>query len=159
MLSARHELILELPLESAWSRLRDLSLAPHYVPGLTGCEFHPGPRDGLGASRRVFMKRGFLDESVVSWQDGEGFVLRLHRSEQGPPFPFREASFRYALRAEGMGRTRLCLSLDGELCGGRLGEWLLARALRRTVARIAGNLKAFYETGKTQNADFRGMVQ
>ncbi|QRY77153.1 SRPBCC family protein [Pseudomonas sp. PDNC002] len=154
MLSARHELILDLPHDAAWTRLRDLSLAPHYVPGLTGCDFHPGPREGLGASRRVHMKRGFLDESVVEWNEGRGLVLRLHRAELGPPFPFREASFRYALLPEGDARTRLVLSLDGDLSGGRLGEWLLAGALRRTVAKIALNLKAFYETGKTQNADY-----
>lgn len=156
MLSARHDLILDLTPEAAWARLRNLSLAPHYVPGLTGCEFHPGPRDGLGASRRVFMKRGFLDESVQHWEEGEGFVLRLHRAEQGPPFPFRQASFCYALRPDSEGRTRLSLSLDGELCGGKLGEWLLAGVLRKTVAKIAVNLKAFYETGKTQNVDFAG---
>lgn len=155
MLSARHELILDLTPDAAWNRLRDLSLAPHYVPGLTGCEFHPGPRDGLGASRRVLMKRGFLDESVVEWREGQGLVLRLHRAEQGPPFPFREAGFRYALHPESAGRTRLSLSLDGELRGGRLGEWLLAGALKKTVANIAVNLKAFYETGRTQNADYK----
>ncbi|WEJ69966.1 SRPBCC family protein [Pseudomonas sp. PSE14] len=156
MLSARHELILDLNPDAAWNRLRDLSLAPHYVPGLTGCEFHPGPRDGLGASRRVLMKRGFLDESVVEWREGQGLVLRLHRAEQGPPFPFREASFRYALHPESGGRTRLSLSLDGELRGGRLGEWLLAGALKKTVAKIAVNLKAFYKTGKSQNPDYAG---
>lgn len=156
MLSARHELILELPPQAAWARLRDLSLAPHYVPGLTGCEFHPGPRDGLGTSRRVLMKRGFLDESVVEWHEGQGLVLRLHRAEQGPPFPFREASFRYALQPEGNQRTRLVLSLDGELRGGQVSEWLLAGALRRTVAKIAVNLKAFYETGQSQNPDYAG---
>ena len=156
MLSARHELVLDLNPDAAWARLRDLSLAPHYVPGLTGCEFHPGPRDGLGASRRVLMKRGFLDESVVEWREGQGLVLRLHRAEQGPPFPFREASFRYALHPESGGRTRLSLSLDGELRGGRLGEWLLAGALKKTVAKIAVNLKAFYETGKSQNPDYAG---
>ena len=154
MLSARHDLVLDLTPEAAWARLRDLSLAPHYVPGLTGCEFHPGPRDGLGASRRVLMKRGFLDESVVEWREGQGLVLRLHRAEQGPPFPFREASFRYALHPESGGRTRLSLSLDGDLRGGRLGEWLLAGVLKKTVAKIAVNLKAFYETGKNQNPDY-----
>ena len=156
MLSASHELILDLTPEAAWTHLRNLALAPHYVPGLTACAFHPGPKEGPGASRRVFMKRGFLDESVLHWEEGEGFVLRLHRAEQGPPFPFREASFCYALHPESGGRTRLSLSLDGELRGGRVTEWLLAGALRKTVATIAANLKAFYETGQTQNADFTG---
>ncbi|MDN6858842.1 SRPBCC family protein [Pseudomonas sp. CAN2814] len=154
MLSARHELLLDLPPDAAWARLRDLSLAPHYVPGLTGCDFHPGPREGLGASRRVRMKRGFLDESVVDWREGQGLVLRLHRAEQGPPFPFRVASFRYALHPADDGRTRLCLSLDGDLRGGRVGEWLLAGVLNKTVAKIAVNLKAFYETGESQNPDY-----
>ena len=50
---ASHTIHLNLSLESAWKFLSDLSLAPYYVPGLTGCWFHPGPQSGRGASRRV----------------------------------------------------------------------------------------------------------
>ncbi|SDH70632.1 SRPBCC family protein [Pseudomonas panipatensis] len=156
MFSVRHERLLELSPAQAWQRLRDLTLAPHYVPGLTGSVRHPGPLEGPGASRRVFLKSGaFLDESVIQWRDGQGFALRLHRAEQGPPFPFRKAYFHYALEPGGDGRTCLRLSLEGELRGGWLTTLLLGGLLRRNVERIGANLKAFYESGQTQNADFQ----
>lgn len=149
---ASHSVLLTLTVQQAWTRLRDLSLAPHYVPGLTGCQFHPGPHEGLDASRRVFRKGGqWLDESVVQWQDGQGFVLRLHKGH-GAPFPFREATFHYCLQAEG-DVTRITTSMHYSLRGGRLVERLLGNAFIKVVRQIAENLKAYYETGKTQNAD------
>jgi hypothetical protein len=39
------------------------------------------------------------------------------------------------------------------LRGGRLFERLLAKAFNKVVQQIAENLKAFYETGRTQNPD------
>ncbi|MGF6199940.1 SRPBCC family protein [Pseudomonas laurylsulfatiphila] len=150
---ASHSVLLDLTPQAAWTKLRDLSLAPHYVPGLTGCQFHPGPKEGLGASRRVLRKGGqYLDESVMQWQEGTGFVLLLHKGSNGSPFPFREASFSYALQGEG-DATRITLQMRYSLRGGRLAEWLLAKAFNKVVQQIAENLKAFYETGRTQNPD------
>jgi len=150
---ARHSVLLDLTQQEAWAKLRDLSLAPHYVPGLTGCQFHPGAQEGVGASRRVFRKGGqYLDESVVSWQEGVGFVLLLHKGSNGSPFPFREASFSYALHAEG-DATRITLQMSYSLRGGRLMELLLGKAFNSVVRQIAENLKAYYETGRTQNSD------
>lgn len=83
---ASHTIHLNLSLESAWKFLSDLSLAPYYVPGLTGCWFHPGPQSGRGASRRVQRRYGqWLDETVVDWQEGSGFVLHLHKANRGAP--------------------------------------------------------------------------
>ncbi|MGH8347848.1 MAG: SRPBCC family protein [Pseudomonas sp.] len=151
--TASHSVPLNLTPQAAWAKLRDLSLAPHYVPGLTGCQFHPGPREGLGASRRVLRKGGqYLDESVVQWQEGTGFVLRLHKGGNDSPFPFRQASFSYALQAEG-NATRITLQMSYSLRGGKLFEGLLAKAFNKVVRKIAENLKAYYETGRTQNPD------
>ncbi|MFJ7110594.1 SRPBCC family protein [Pseudomonas sp. NPDC098740] len=151
---ASHSVLLDLTPQVAWAKLRDLSLAPHYVPGLTGCQFHPGAREGVGASRRVFRKGGqWLDESVVHWQEGVGFVLILHKASGGAPFPFREASFSYALQAEG-DATRITTQMSYSLRGGRLVEMLLAKAFNNVVRQITENLKAYYESGQTQNRDF-----
>jgi hypothetical protein len=154
--SASHSISLALSPSEAWEKLSDLTLAPHYVPGLTGCQLHPGPRLGLGASRRVLRKYGqWLDETVIDWQDGVGFVLRLHCGEAGAPFPFRTATFRYALLSDSSG-TRLSTRMDYRLRGGRLVERLLAKAFAKVVRQVTENLKAYYETGVTQNHDFAG---
>lgn len=150
---ASHSVLLDLPPQAAWAKLCDLSLAPHYVPGLTGCQFHPGATQGVGASRRVLRKGGqYLDESVVQWQEGTSFVLRLHKGDNDSPFPFREASFSYALQPEG-DVTRITLQMRYSLRGGRLFERLLAKAFNKVVQQIAEHLKAHYETGRTQNPD------
>ncbi|VVQ12873.1 hypothetical protein PS938_03844 [Pseudomonas fluorescens] len=150
---ASHIVLLDLSQPAAWAKLRDLSLAPHYVPGLTGCQFHPGATQGVGASRRVLRKSGqYLDESVVQWQEGTGFVLRLHKGGNDSPFPFREASFSYALQAEG-NATRVTLQMRYSLRGGRLMELFLGKAFNKVVRQIAENLKVYYETGRTQNPD------
>jgi hypothetical protein len=150
---ACHSVLLDLTPQAAWAKLRDLRLAPHYVPGLTGCQFHPGPTEGLGASRRVLRKGGqYLDESVVQWREGTGFVLRLHQGDNDSPFPFRQASFSYALQAEG-DATRMTLAMNYSLRGGRLMELILGKAFNKVVRQIAENLKAYYETGRTQNPD------
>ncbi|MGJ7516623.1 SRPBCC family protein [Pseudomonas baetica] len=152
---ARHSVLLNLAQHVAWSKLSDLSLAPHYVPGLTGCQFHPGPKQGLGASRRVLRKGGqYLDESVVQWREGVGFELRLHKEGSDSPFPFRKASFSYGLQPEG-NATRITLQMHYSLRGGRLMERWLGKAFNKVVRQIAENLKAYYETGRTQNADFK----
>ncbi|MNH44529.1 hypothetical protein D3C79_1067140 [compost metagenome] len=39
------------------------------------------------------------------------------------------------------------------LRGGKLFEGLLAKAFNKVVRQIAENLKAYYETGRTQNPD------
>lgn len=150
---ASHSVVLNLTPQAAWAKLRDLSLAPHYVPGLTGSQFHPGTIEGLGASRRVLRKGGqFLDETVAQWQEGTGFELRLHKGGNDSPFPFRQASFSYALQAEG-DVTRITLQMRYSLRGGRLAEWLLVKAFNKVVQQIAENLKAYYETGRTQNPE------
>ncbi|MGH8383484.1 SRPBCC family protein [Pseudomonas sp.] len=151
---ASHSVVLNLSPAAAWDKLRDLSLAPYYVPGLTGCRFHPGPQEGLGASRRVFRKGGqWLDESVVHWQERQGFALMLHKGNAGAPLPFRQACFHYALQAEGEG-TRITTSLHYHLRGGRLVERLLRGSFVKVVRQIAENLGAYYESGRTQNPDF-----
>lgn len=153
---ASHSVHLDLSVEAAWKRLSDLSHAPHYVPGLTGCQFHPGPQRGRGASRRVLRRFGqWLDETVTDWREGSGFVLRLHQGSKGAPFPFREASFSYQLEPTDIG-SRMTLRMDYRLRGGRLVEGLLAGSFNKVVRQIAENLKAYYETGMTQNPAFAG---
>lgn len=150
---ASHSVLLNLSQTDAWTKLRDLSLAPQYVPGLTGGQLHPGPREGLGASRRVFRKGGqWLDESVVQWRDGEGFVLMLHKGNAGAPFPFRQATFEYRLQAQG-DATQITTRMHYSLRGGRIVEALLGKAFIKVVQQIAENLKVHYETGQTQNGD------
>ncbi len=150
--SHSHSLEMALPREAAWQKLRDLSVAHHYVPGLTGTEIRTALKEGVGASRRVFQGGGrWLDETVTEWAEGQGFAIRLHRAEQGMVAPFREASFRYWLEDAGPSTTRLVLTLSYSLRWGVFGALLERLAMGRGVSAnlrdVALGLREYYLSG------------
>lgn len=154
---ATARLVVDVPRERAWELLQDLSIAHNYVPGLSGSEITTQKKRGVGASRRVYRTSGgFLDETVTSWQEGEGFVLCLHRGDKGPPLPFSEAQFRYRLENAGGGSAALTVSLLFNMRWGALGRFVYSRLLyhfiRRVVRDIALSLKSYYETGEPVSA-------
>lgn len=148
--SISHAVTIAMPRARAWARLRDLSLAHNYVPGLVRTELHCGACEGVGASRRVYQGgTRWLDETVIEWVDGHGFVIRLHREDSGAPAPFVEASFRYWLEDEGAAQTRLTTTLAYTPRWGAVGRLLdrllLARAIGANVRAVATGLRDYYE--------------
>ncbi len=97
------------------------------------------------------MRAGGLHETVIEWNDGEGFLLRLHRGEK-PPRPMKEATFRYAIEPDGVA-TRIVLSMSYAFGMGRLGpllENLARRPIQRNLDEIAVRLPRFWETGNAE---------
>ncbi len=146
---------IDLPLEKSWEILRDFTQAVNYVPNLTGCELHPGPEEGKGASRRVFQKNGkFLDETVTHWREKQGFVIRLHEGDGPAPAPFREACFIYKIQPKG-DKTQLTTTMSYTIRFGFLGKLLdkffVKKALDGAVNKISRNMKSYYETGVPSN--------
>ena len=147
-----YTLEMDMPRSAAWQRLRDLTVAHHYVPGLTGTEITTSQKEGVGASRRVHQSGGrWLDETVTSWTEGHGFEIRLHRGVEGMGPPFREASFRYWLEDAEGGRTRIVLGLSYDLRWGWLGALLERLAMGRGVTGnlrdVALGMREYYLTG------------
>ena len=142
---------IDMPIAKAWARLRDLRLANNYVPGVTRVEITTDRASGIGASRRIYSgenDEGF-DETVVEWDEGSGFVIRLHNGEGGPPIPMAEAYFRYRLSPLGREKTVADLSMSYTLRGSWLGRAmhpLLGFFIRDRIQTIAENLKGFYES-------------
>lgn len=145
--------VINVPREAAWQKLQDLTLAHNYVPGIIKTEITTAKTTGVGASRRVYQSetKG-LDETVTEWQDGHGFLIRLHRGDKGAPPPFSEAFFRYRIDDAGNGQTSLTTSLHYVPALGGFGrlldKWLLNKAMRGTIRDVALSMKAFYETGE-----------
>jgi ribosome-associated toxin RatA of RatAB toxin-antitoxin module len=145
---------IELPIESCWDNLRDLTRARHYVPGLTDTVVTTDQREGVGASRIVTHKQfGEMNETVVEWDEGVGLTVRLHKGDK-PATPFREASFRYEFRPSASGREacEIHTSLTYELPFGVLGRLLdrlvLGRIFRKNVVDTAVCLAEHYRTGQ-----------
>lgn len=153
--TATYEIQVDLPRARVWEGLRDLTRAPLYVPNLTGVEFTTEQRDGVGTSRRVFQKNGKpMDETVESWDEGYGFLLRLHVGDE-PPKPFKRAWFDYRIDDGPDGRTIFKPSLRYEMPWGPLGALLDALVVKRfalgNVRQMAENFKRHYETGEVTN--------
>ncbi len=147
---ARCEIVVRLPPAATWDRLSDLSLAHHYVPGIRRTEITTAERRGVGASRKVYRSAtDAMDETVVEWEEGVGFRLRLHYGDGGPPAPFEQAWFRYRIEDGDTTATRLSLALEYEMRWGTAGRILGALGthwiIRRQVQTIANRLKQFYE--------------
>lgn len=155
--AVRSATTLEMPIAKAWEKLQDLSLAHNYVPGLVATEIVTEQKMGIGASRRVYQGPDkYLNETVVEWEPGFAFKIRLHDDEGGAPLPFKQAWFTYRLVPEGEHRTRLETELAYEMAGGCLGQWLdrllLSETLQKRADDVPNNLKRFYETGQSWQA-------
>ncbi len=145
---------IDLPLEACWEKLRDLTRARDYVPGLTDSIITTDQREGVGASRIVRHRQfGDMNETVVVWDEGVGMTIRLHKGD-GPPKPFEHAQFRYEFRrqAESPERSEIHTSLSYALPWGALGRLadrlFLGRIFERNVLDTAVCLAENYETDR-----------
>lgn len=143
--------IIDIPLNEAWEKLSDISIAHNYVPGIVETRIVTEQTQGLGASRYVYRNaKSYIQETVEEWHEGEGFLIRLHRGDKPAP-PFRNAWFRYALSAYRPGQTLLTVQLRYDMPWGAFGKWLGARIsgfVQSTIADVALSMKLYYETGQ-----------
>lgn len=143
--------LIDIPRAEAWEKLRDISLAHNYVPGIVKTVIVSDQIHGVGASRYVYRnKKNYIQETVQEWQEGEGFLIRLHKGDKPAP-PFRNAWFRYTLEDHGPEQTQFTASLRFEMPWGRVGAWLgkkMANFIQATIADVAIAMKLYYETGE-----------
>lgn len=149
------QLIINIPRAAAWEKLRDLSQAHNYVPGIVKTEIVSEQTEGVGASRYVYRNaRSYIQETVEEWQEGTGFLIRLHKDDKPAP-PFRTAWFRYELADSDANTTRFTASMEYELPWGTFGSWLekkLLKFIAATIADVATAMKLYYESGQPTTA-------
>jgi len=155
---AEAEILVNMPKNEVWQRLRDLTIAHYYVPGLRDCRMTTAQKEGVGASRTVYMAMGMaMDETVVEWTEGEGFVIRLHNGDK-PPQMFAQACFHYRIEDAPGGQTRFRPGMTYTPRGGALGRLIDRLIMNRMVGKsmkgVAEGLKKYYETGKPSNPAF-----
>lgn len=149
------QLVIELPRTEAWEKLKDLSRAHDYVPGIVKTTIVSDRTEGVGASRYVYRNaKSYIQETVVEWNEGHGFLIRLHKGDKPAP-PFRNAWFRYDLADHDQGNTLFTASLGYEMPWGVVGAWLgkkLEKIVAASVADVASATKLYYETGEPTTA-------
>jgi hypothetical protein len=144
--------LVQIPREQAWEKLRDFSVAHYYVPGLVRTEIVSPLREGIGAHRRVYDEDGdFLEETVIEWQGGQGFVIKLHDGDE-PMTPFDRAEFAYRIEAQGSEQTLIELSLTYQMPWGAIGkilaDWFIRPVMEDKLVQVAAGMKHYYETGR-----------
>jgi Polyketide cyclase / dehydrase and lipid transport len=149
--------IIDMPKKDAWQKLRDLSLAHNYVPGVVGVEMTTELTEGVGASRKVYQGTNkFIEETIEEWKEGAGFLLRLHLGDKPAP-PFKRAWFCYLLEDHTDEQTRFTASLIYELPWGGFGRFLdklmLNRVMQRVISDLAIAMKLYYESGEPTTAE------
>lgn len=146
------EVFINLPVQTVWDRMRDLTLATYYVPGVMETWLVTEQREGVGASRKVRMKNGdVMDETVVEWTEWHGFVVNLHKDGK-PALPlFKECRFRYAIEPAG-DRTLFKPAMHYEMVPGLRGALLgpvIGMGMKSMVRKVGLSMKKFYEAGGT----------
>lgn len=152
---ATSNVLCNIPAEKAWEKLRDISKAHEYVPGLAKTKITTAKTEGVGASRRVVGKHGALDETITEWKDGKGFTIRLHKGDK-PPMPFKEAHFTYRIDKIDGKQCKLTTTMIYEMPWGIIGKLLnsllFGRIVRGNIRDVVLCLKQYYESGKPVTA-------
>jgi hypothetical protein len=144
MYTAKGSAAIDISPEEAWEKLKDLSLAPEYVPGVDGCEFITDIKEGIGTIRRVH-PMGMV-EKVILWDEGREIRLELSRKGKKSFFPFRSAVFIY--RLTDYEPCILVLSLEYEPYFSNLGQFLFGRIIRKRIKKTADSMRKFYNKGR-----------
>ena len=143
--------LVDVGLARAWRTLQDFSVPHNYVPDLSRTQIVSEQRRGVGAHRRVFDKGGdFLEETVIQWREGAGFVLKLHEGD-APMAPFERSEFSYGLASVSQQQTAITLEMTIEMpfggLGSILGEWFILPIMEDNLVAVAAGMKHYYERG------------
>lgn len=141
----------------AWEKLQDISLPHNYVPGIVNTKITTTEKTGVGASRLVFQtETKSLSETVTQWNEGSGFVIRVHQGEKGAPAPFKELNFEYGLEEEN-GQSYLHNKMSYTPAWGILGtlinKLVLEKAISGSLRDVTLAQKLFYESGEPTSAE------
>ena len=148
---AEYQVEIDLSREQAWAKLKDISQAHQYVPGIIATELNTAKTEGVGASRRVVNRFMAMDETVVEWREGKGFKIRLHKGKKPPPM-FKEAYFTYTLCDGEDGKTLMTTAMDYIMPLGSLGnvatKLFIHRIVQSQIRDVAISARLFYESGE-----------
>jgi hypothetical protein len=161
--------VVNINIDDAWEKLSDLSKAHFYVPDLTDTKITTEQNTGVGTSRIVYSQRPPLTETVLEWNEGSGFVLRLHHQDkngddaEGVPPMFSRAKFSYSISAESDTSTRLTNSMEFDMKWGAIGSVLaklITKPMQQMQEQIIVGQRLYYETGlKAEKADVIALIK
>jgi hypothetical protein len=150
MLIVEKQIMINLTHKECWMILRDISLASNYIPGVEKIEIISSKKEGIGATRKAYLEKGskVVDETVIDWENGTGFTLKLEVKGQRVLPWFNEFYFQYHIEEADhktffkpailyQPRSLVMLGLQRKVFHCVLGKHLLV---------ICASMKSYYET-------------
>ena len=133
---------------NAWNKLQNFSIPHKYIPFLQNTMILNNKSNGIGTSRRVFTKYSYTDETIIEWDEGSGYTIKLHRNNQ-EPFPFTSATFTYKIIPIDKHSCELIGTFKYNLPFGIIGrivnQLLLSIIIRYNIRRVIMGMKSYYE--------------
>lgn len=146
--------LINKPVAEVWQQLSDLSQTQNYVPFVNGSDITTDQKKGEGVQRTAWLEnRRTVQEEVIEWDDGQGYVLRLNKASFFLPFHDMETRYHIDPDDEQGLQTDLAITLTVRPRFGLLGKWLLtpliAPRLQQQLDELADGVKYCLETGLT----------
>lgn len=133
-----------------WNALADLRNMRHYMPGLETVELLGEASGGVGASRYCVFEDGVeLEERIVEWNEGDGYVLETAKAVK-VPMKTNRVSFRLA---EDDGVTTVTQSMEYAMKGGLVApliEKAVSGRMRSATANALNGLKGYVESSQAE---------
>ena len=142
--------VLNGSLPDAWNFLSDLSLAHQYWPGALTTDVMDIKQDAEGPARTLLLENGeALQERVIEWDEGAGYVLAWDKSSN--TWSLHDVEIRYRIEADNELGKKSDLSVTMTLRPrfGWLGRWLLSDYLAKywqaQLDQLADGIQFFYD--------------
>ena len=130
----------------AWDELKRFSIPHKYISFLQNTIIIGNQSSGLGATRRVFTKYSYMDETITDWKEGKGFTLKLHKNNHYP-YPFSSATFIYLITPINENSCELIgtfqYSIGFGVIGRIINQLFLGIIIRFNIRRVIMGLETY----------------
>lgn len=142
------------PKTKVWDTLANLGDIYRFNPNLTHSYYASATKEGIGASRICELKpSGKISETVVDWQPGHGFTLKIDPIEKAPPV--KDFTGKFELQELSRYWTKVSVTIAYQTKLGVLGVLLdkimLRGKMEGSMVSLLEGLKDHMENGHELN--------
>lgn len=153
------EKVVGAPKAKVWEVASDIGCVEFYHPMVEKSVCISQLQRGLGAARRCdfYDGKGYADEEVTSWSEGNGFTLALTKGTM----PFKSAEAAFHLEEAGPASTRVRVTMRYRMKGGPLGTMvgalMMSPMMKKMLGEVLDGLDVHCRTG--QRIGRKGVVE
>ncbi len=154
MSSLTRSVVIDAAQDKVWEVLADFGAVSRWAPTITDSAIVGDANEGVGAVRTcTHVKMGALEETIVSWTEGEAYSYDV---TAGLPFPMKALRNHWSMGERGA-RTEVTLHMEFSTKVGPLGSlmelMMMKRMMRKEMDLALAGLKYHIETGSLASTD------